>query len=93
VLTIVRVSDIMGLSVRQYRRADKPGDLKMKITAQQKLEAEVNKLIKEFGEERAIQIIKSKNATGIFSTMKNYPNGVFIYCNSPEGGVLVGKRS
>lgn len=62
------------------------------MSDQKKLEAAVAKLVKLHGVDGAVQAIKDMPAEGLFREMKNYPNGVFIYCNSEEGGVLVGSK-
>lgn len=60
---------------------------------QRKLEKEVNLLIKKYGTDKAVEIIKNKQPRGIWSSMNNYENGVFVHCNSEKGGVLVGTKS
>ncbi len=65
----------------------------MSVQRQEELESVVNQLIEQHGVEKAVQIIKAKPAKGLFEKMQNYPNGVFIMCNSEKGGVLVGERS
>ena len=60
---------------------------------QAKLEKEVNILVSKYGVGKAVEIVKSKPARGIYSEMQNYPSGVFISCDSEKGGVLVGEKS
>jgi hypothetical protein len=59
---------------------------------QKDLEKAVSKLIKLHGVDGAVQAIKDMPAEGLFREMQNYPNGVFIFCNSEKGGVLVGSK-
>lgn len=61
------------------------------MNEQKKLEKMVNSLVENQGLDKAIRIIKSRGI-GNFKEYKNYPKGVFIFCTSPEGGLLVGKR-
>ena len=60
------------------------------MSIQETLEKATNKLVSDYGVEQAVSIIKAKRSAGIFSSMSNYPAGVFIHCNSEKGGVLVG---
>ncbi len=57
------------------------------MNEQKKVEKMVDSLVKRHGLEEAISLIKRDMNLKI----QNYQNGVYIYCNSPEGGVLVGE--
>lgn len=56
-----------------------------------KVTKKVNALIKQFGISGAVERIKNRPATGLFSCYQNYPNGVFVYTD--RHGVLVGSKS
>ncbi len=62
------------------------------VSAQEKLERTTNALVKRHGVARAVEIIKAAAPTGLYKTTQNYPDGVFVYCDSEKGGVLVGTR-
>lgn len=59
--------------------------------AQRKLEARVKALVEKVGVEKAVQAIKGSRCL-MFEERKHFPNGVYVFCSSPEGGVMVGKR-
>lgn len=66
-----------------------------KVITQEQLENYVNKSIKEHGEKRTIERIRNMPTGaigGMFDNYQNYPYGVFVYCNSELGGLLVGKK-
>ena len=61
------------------------------MSKQRKLEAMVKALVEKFGVEKAIQSIKESRCL-MFEERKHFPNGVYVFCSSPEGGVMVGRR-
>lgn len=61
------------------------------MNAQLKLENMVNTMLTQYGKQKTIEIIKIRGI-GPYKQYKNYPNGVFVFCNSPEGGVMIGSR-
>jgi hypothetical protein len=62
------------------------------MTIQKNIENKATQLVRKYGVEKAVDIIKNSEPGGIFANTQNYPNGVFIECCSEKGGVLVGTR-
>lgn len=63
----------------------------MKRKTGYELEAIVNGLIEKHGINKAVSMIKNSTAE-IFSNRQHYPSGVYVYCNSPQGGLMVGHK-
>ena len=57
-----------------------------------KLENTIAKMRETMSDSKIVAHIKNSNVE-IFSDRQHYPKGVFVYENSPAGGVLVGKRN
>ena len=51
----------------------------------------IDELVGRLGDRKAINEIKNSTAD-IFKLRQNYPTGVFVYCDSEEGGVMLGTR-
>jgi hypothetical protein len=56
------------------------------------LEERVTGLIEKHGTDGTVSFIKNSTAE-IFSNRQHYPSGVYVYCNSPSGGLMIGTRS
>ena len=62
------------------------------MNEQQKLQSAVNKLRETLGEQEVVDQIKRSHKK-IFSEQQRYPNGVYVFCSSPEGGLLIGRKN
>lgn len=61
------------------------------MNEQRDLEKTVKAMIEKHGLEKTIDLIKNSRSE-IFIEQQHYPNGVYVYCNSPEGGLMVGEK-
>jgi phage tail sheath protein FI len=63
----------------------------MNTSNQEKLQSAIDLIIAKSGStQAAVIVIKSKKANGLFAVTSNYEHGVFVHCNSEQGGLLVG---
>ena len=62
------------------------------MNEQEKLEKTVQSIIDKHGVDSAVEIIKQSTTLKTFACRKHYQNGVYVYCNSPEGGLMVGRE-
>lgn len=62
------------------------------MNEQYKLANLVAKMRETYGEQEIVYLVK-KSKGKLFTNRQHYPRGVYVFCNSPEGGLMIGDKN